>query len=409
MPSSCPICEQPIPSTAAHCAVCGFPTGLAIEGLRSLNSFGDGEANGEAVAESAPTPVRSKHAPPPPSAEEELTSAVSRDLRSRMETVRQLGSGPDVTSELCEAALSEAEGRVAEALGILRSAQGRLEGETEQVVRLRLARLKDRRAVLERTGVRLALGREFDRLEAAVNDGERDEAVRILVDTERRVSQFESSWKGLQGLVAQIEALRNEAAALSVPLGEISSELENVRDRIRDGALTEESLDKFAEEAAQILMLLHEAIPAALDEELLRSEKALDLVPEDLPAGSEARRIHLEASRHLKRGRLTEAMDSVRELRKAITALERRPPPPAPGAPSLPLGEDEDTTLERLLKKARSLAARVRTLPVESDMARDAAIQIRAATELLRERNLKEADLTLTRLMQMLATEAPRA
>jgi hypothetical protein len=61
-----------------------------------------------------------------------------------------------------------------------------------------------------------------------------------------------------------------------------------------------------------------------------------------------------------------------------------------------------------LLKKARSLAARVRTLPPDSETARDAAVQIREATDLLRARKLTEADLTLTRLMRMLASEPAR-
>jgi chromosome segregation ATPase len=407
VPSSCPICEQPIASTAVHCAVCGFPTGLAIEGLRSVDAAEpDGaSADGPRAAE-ASAASRTKPPPSPPSAEEELNAAISRDLRSRMDAIRELGRGPDVTNELCEAALSEAEGRVAEALGILRSAQSRLERETEEVLHQRVALLKERREALEKTGVRFSIGPDVQRLTAATESGDRDEAVGLLVGVERRVAQFESDWKGLQGLLAQIEGLRNEAAELTIPLGEISSELEGLRDHLGENELTEESLDTFAQEAAQILMLLHEAIPSSLEEELARTEATLDRFPEDHPGSAVARRLQLEAGRHLKKGRLSEAMQSLRELRRALAQLEK-PPVAPPAAPAI-TPEEEDVMLDRLLKKARSLAARVRTLPPDSETARDAAIQIREATDLLRARNLKEADLTLTRLMRMLASEPPR-
>ena len=100
----------------------------------------------------------------------------------------------------------------------------------------------------------------------------------------------------------------------------------------------------------------------------------------------------------------------MRELRRELAELERaRATPPAVTAPE-PVAaagptESEDEMLGRLLKKARSLAGRVRTLPPDSESSREAAIQIRDATDFLRVRKLREADETLTRLMRMLATE----
>jgi hypothetical protein len=410
VPSSCPICEQPIPSTAAHCAVCGFPTGLAIEGLRS----GDGSDTAPAEPESGvagprTAAPRAKLPAPPPSPEEELNAAISRDLRAQMEVLHDLEHGPDVTSELCQAALIEAEGRAAEALGILRSAQSRLDHDTSALLAERTQQLKERRAALEQGGVRFALGADFERLSGAMESGQRREAVAFLVETDRRVGQLESDWKGLQGLLAQIEGLRNEAVELALPLGEVSSELEGIRDRLREHELTEERLDTFAQEAAQTLMLLHEAIPSSLAEELSRSETSLDRFPEEHSASAVARRLHLEASRHLKKGRLSEAMQSLRELRRELLELEKQPTVPATAVAEGAAAEDEDEMLDRLLKKARSLAARVRTLAPDSETARDAAVQIREATELLRGRQLQEADLTLSRLMRMLSTEPARS
>jgi DNA repair exonuclease SbcCD ATPase subunit len=405
VPSSCPICEQPIASTAAHCSVCGFPTALAIEGLRAVAGMEASAGDTESAVASAPGAVRS--AGTAPSAEEDLTAAISRDLRSKMDMIRGLGPGPDVTAELCQAALSEAQGRVAEALDILRSAQQHLEGQTDEVLRGRLAGLTDRRGTLERTGVRFAIGSDLTQLNSAIEDGAREEAMNLLLGAERRMSQFEADWKGLQGLLSQIEGLRSEAEDLGIPLGEIRSEIEGIRDRLAEPAITEEALDSIAQEAAQTLMLLHEAIPSSLEAELALHEATLDRYPDESQTIAVARRLHLEATRHLKKGRLPEAVQSVRDLRAELMNVEKKAAAPvtAPAAPLPPVTETEAEALERLLKKARALAGRVRTLPPESETAHDAAIQIREATELLRARQLKEADQTLSRLMRMLSTE----
>lgn len=403
MASSCPICEQPIASTAAHCSVCGFPTALAIEGLRSLGDGDELRSPGVVPPSGAAPATRPKGPPLALSPEEELNAVISRDLRTRTQYARELGQGPDVTSELCQAALSEAEGRVAEALEILRSAQGRYETETEEMLRHRLAALHERQDLLEKTGVRFALETDLDRIGDAKRAEDQGAAIALLLQAERRVGQLESDWKGLQGLLAQIEGLRNEALELGIPLGEISGELEALRERLAGPEVTEEALDRAGQEAAQVLMLLHEAIPAGLTQEIARHEEALSRYPEDHPPSIGARRLVADASRHLTKGRLSEAAQSVRDLRRAIAELERAPPPtpPAPGAPL----ESDDQALDRLLKKARSLAGRIRTLAPDSEAARDAAIQIREATDLLRARQLDAADLTLTRLMRMLASE----
>lgn len=392
-----------------HCSVCGFPTGLAIEGLRAVASSDETRPNAD-----GPPAANASRARAPSislSPEQELNVAISRELRAKMDLVRPLGGAPDVTAEMCQAALVEAEGRVNEALEILRSAQNRLETETDMLLVDRLRVLGERRALLERTGVRFALGSDVHQLTHAVEAAERTEATTRLAAVEQRISRFESEWKGLQGLLSQIEGLRNEALELGLPLGEISSELEGIHDRLTGQDLTEETLDTIAQEAAQTLMLLHEAIPASLEEELARHELTLARFPEDHGPSAVARRLHLEASRHLKKGRLSEAAQSVRELRRELIELERAPrvaPLAGAEASSLP-PETEDEMLGRLLRKARTLAGRVRTLPPESETAHDAAIQIREATDLLRGRHLKEADLTLSRLMRMLSSEVPPA
>ncbi len=181
---------------------------------------------------------------------------------------------------------------------------------------------------------------------------------------------------------------------------------------MRGPDITEDALDEVAQAAAQTLMLLHEAIPTSLEEELDRHETVLARYPEEHPPSAAARRLHSEASRHLKKGRLSDAVQSVRELRREIERLEqsRELHEVAVGSgPDVtvkpPAVETEAETLERLLKKARSLAGRVRTLPPDSELAREAASQIREVTDLLRNRELRGADQALARLMRMLSAE----
>ena len=411
MASNCPICDQPIPATVAHCSVCGFPTSLAIEALRALGPNGATASEMETASQTVPAPVI---APPPqaPSPEAELCAAISRDIEGKLVYVRSLGRGaPDITSEMCQAAMSEAEGRVSEALDVLRRAQRSLERQTEEFLERRVKSLESRDEVLRASGISFALGDDLGRLRAAVQNGGGANAGELLAETEARIGQFESDWRGLQGLLRQIDTLRKEAVELGLPLGEIESEIADVRDRLKGKELTEERLDEIAQSAAQTLMLLHEAIPSSLEEELKHHEAAIDRYPEDHPAAATARRLHAEASRHLKRGRLTDATHSVRELRLEIERLDQMreaqeiavSEATVPAEPVPP--ESEGEALQRLLQKARTLAGRVRSLPPESEVARDAAVQIREVTDLLRRREVQRADETLSRLMRMLAAE----
>jgi hypothetical protein len=409
--SNCPICDQPIPATVAHCSVCGFPTSLAIEALRALGPNGATASEMETAASPIPAPVIA--APPnPPSPEAEIAAQISRDIQGKLEFVRQLGRGaPDVTSEMCQAAMSEAEGRVSEALDVLRRAQRSLERQTEEFLGRRLQSLEARDEALRSSGVRFALGSDLARLREAIQSGGAADAGELLAETEARIAQFESDWRGLQGLLRQIDTLRKEAGDLGLPIGEIEGEIAGIRDRLQEPDVTEEALDGIAQSAAQTLMLLHEAIPSSLEEELARHEAVMDRYPEDHPASAAARRLHAEATRHLKRGRLTDATHSVRELRIEIEKLEqsREALEIAVGEPALDgepgVVESEGEALQRLLQKARTLAGRVRTLPPDSEVARDAAVQIREVTDLLRRHEVERADETLSRLMRLLAAE----
>lgn len=407
MPSSCPICEQPILPTAAHCPVCGFPTALAIEALRAVRSSAE-EESGAAPSNGSAGPVASRTRPAPPP-ELELSATLGRGLRDRMEALRPLGrDAPDVTGEMCEAALGEASGRVSEALDTLRAAQGRLERQAREAVRRRLEAVEERRAVLARTGIHLDLEVAVPNVEELSAPGA---SLAALLDMERRLGKFEADWKGIQGLLAQIETLRNEVGDLGIPLNEISNEVVSIREKLSSGPLRGADLDALAQDAARVLMLLHDEIPTALSDELARHATTLAARPDEGEGIQRARALHGEAARHIEKGRLSAAAQNLRDLRRAIADLDRAPgprPAAAPPAPTPSPGPTDAALLDTLLKKARSLAARVRILPAESPLALEAAAQIREATEQLRAGRLLDADRTLTELMRTLTREEAR-
>jgi hypothetical protein len=422
--TSCPICEQPIPSTIAHCSTCGFPTALAIEGLRSLTE------------EPPPPPAPTKPTPPKPTAkarraaaavpnpQAELCAQISEDLLTKLMLIRELGGeAPDVSSEMCQAALTQADGRVGEALQVLRNAQSRLVQQSQQLFERRILRLEAQNTDFEKDGLQLGLTAQLRELRAKFGRGDREEALQSLIELDRRVDRFYSDWSGLKGLMAQIDALLNQAKNLDISLGELEGDVAVLREKISHLTLEEAAFDALAQSAAQRLMQLHEAIPSSLEAELNRHEQALATYPEEHPPSIPARRLHLEATRHLKKGRLNEAAQSVRELRAQIVMLEKTEPPESArravptsgvvpsrngqsggGAPA----ETDGEALDRLLTKARMLAARVRTLPTDTDASFDAAAEIRRATDLLREHRLEEAELTLTRLMRTLSAQPTR-
>ncbi len=464
MATSCPVCGTAAAAGSPRCPKCGFPTALipALHGpLPPPTAEPDG-ADGAATLPELPPRRRE------PRPDADVNGTLARALEERTELLRTVDrDSPDVTAELCEAALNEASGRVADAQQVLRSAQGRLDRETDELLGRHLADLEARGKTLEATGLRLALDEELGRLAETLVAGDPSTSVAGLLASERRLARIEAHWRGLQALIAQVTTLREEAADLGVTVDARADRLQALRATLGSMASGERELDSVAQAAADALMALHEAIPPALEQELARHRATLDGHPAHLAKARSARRLHTEAKEHLTQGRLESAVQSVHELRKELVALAReakeaaeaeaaRPPPappapvpplpvarprpaevaasasrappaqapprgsptaqPAPPSPPAPVAAAAEApavtdaeAVAVLLKKARGLAARVRALPAESEEALSAARQIHEATELLRARRFAEADAALTRLMRNLIVPSPRS
>lgn len=422
MASGCPVCEQPLPSMSPGCPTCGFPTALALDALRAL-SEGDVTAPVVTPLRSAP-PRRRRPATSAPDPQGELCQRIAIDTDARLGVLQELGGDTqDVGSDLRQAALAQVEGRMTEALDILRRALGRVQDQARGLFEQRVAAIEERDAVLRRSGVGTNADSEATKMRSLFQSERALDAIALLRETDQRLSRVEGDWKGLQALLRQIETLREAIRDTGNDPPEVEADVQRVRQLLAGPGVTIDALDEASQVAARSVMLLHEALPKAITEELDRHDRKLASYDEDHAPARAARQIHADAVRHLRRGRLPEAGASLRQLRLALRDLAAAPAPMAPepaphaeptDAPSSPVGGAGATaparapspaSLQRLLEKARSLAARVRTLPHDSEVAFEAASEIRLATELLRARKLDEAEATLARLMHTLDAE----
>jgi len=407
------VCEQPIPSAAAFCNSCGFPTALALDALRALS---EGDPAPVMTAAPKPTAAPRRRTPRPTtlSAEEQLIQRIAQDVDANLAILQDLGGETlDVATDERQAAITEADGRAVEALDIMRRALGRVQEQSQSLFERRVAEVERRDAALRASGVGSSVAHETAQMRELFRDNRRIDAIVLLRAADQYLGRIEGDWKGLQSLLKQIEGLRESVRETGGPIPEVEADIQEVRGLLAAPNVTIDRLDSASQTASRAVMLLNEALPKALEEELARHDGTLGGLRPEHPPVQQARALHQEAVRQLRRGRLNEATASIRELRAILLLMEKEPPvveapTEATAAPesSGPINTTE--FLQRLLAKARDLAARVRTLPSESEIAYEAAGEIRIATELLRSRKLEEAEATLARLMRTLDAERPQ-
>ena len=348
-----------------------------------------------------PSRPRTAASPPDPSAhlcEEEATAL--RDSRGLVESLG--GETPSAASEMGQAAILQADGRPGEALEVLRSLRNQLEHQATEIFSGRLRDLEQRLQALRSEHLTGRVDPSPESIRQMLERGNRAEAADRLETAGRRLVEVENSWRGLKGLLDQIETLRDAGALAATELGEVDDARSQVRHLLDRPEIDEATLDQASQTAARALMLLHESLPPVIERELAEHAVRLSRYAEGEPAAHRARTLHGEAAVHLRKGRLADTVSALRDLRQAIGQLEppAEPPRVAPAGPA----EPEVAALGRLLRRARELAARVRNLPPESDLAFETAAEIRRATELLKSRKLAEAEASLDRLVLTLET-----
>lgn len=399
MPTQCPICEEALTPSAVHCGGCGFPTALAPDALRLVAEL----AREPLPAPAEPlTEARAVNSPADPSGRlcDEEASAL-REVEGLVELLG--GESPSAVSEMGQAALLQADGRPGEALEVLRSLRGRLDHQAGEVFSTRLRDQEQRLQALRAEHLTGRLDPSPETIRQILSRGNRQEAARQLDEATRRLAEVENSWRGLKGLLDQIETLRDAGALAATDLGEVDEARSQVRQLLDRPEIDERTLDLASQTAARALMLLHESLPPVLERELAEHAERLKHYPEGAAAAHRARTLHGEAAVHLRKGRLADTVSALRDLRQAIAQMEPAHEPPRV-APATGATEPEAAALARLLRRARELAARVRNLPPESDLAFETAAEIRRATELLKGRKLQEAEASLDRLVLTLET-----
>lgn len=466
MTGQCAVCEASVAETAVHCTSCGFP--MAMSDLAARLMVEIPEPDNVVIArrpetEVAPTRPRTRDRTPTPLARDpqvEVVNRIARDVSHAVSLLQDLGGdGADIASELAQAAFTEAEGRVGEVLVLLRDAQGRVSIRLKEQFDARLKQLEERQAAMITSGVSVNLGPEIDRIRIDIRAGRREAALQRIDLADRSLARMESDWRGLQGLLRQIEGLRESARLLELDVSEPDDSLRQVRVILAQPSLDVGALDHAAELAAEALMRLHDSIPLALEEFLDRLAAQVATWPSNFEGRRRATEIDRDAHKLLKSNRLVEATQRATELRQLIlatgtppaeTAAEetsgatpvfsppprsmdripaRRPeridrpaptpvvptpspprpeapetPParPTPSKPAAPAAPSRGDTVRNLVAQARELAARIQKLPSDSALARAAAVEIRNATELLRERKMDEAERTLADLKDRL-------
>jgi hypothetical protein len=461
MRGQCAICEAVVPDSATHCTHCGFPmviSDLAARlivdlpepesGIGPHRADNDGGSRGR-FGERSPSLVSRDP-------QGEVVNRIARDVSHAVALLQDLGGdGSDIANELAQAAFTEAEGRVGEVLVLLRDAQGRVSIRLKEQFESRLKQLEDRQTAMITAGVSVNLRSEIDRIRTDVRAGRRDAALQRIDLTDRNLSSMESDWRGLQGLLRQIEALRESARLLEMDVSEPDDSLRQVRVILAQPALDVGALDHAAELAAEAVMRLHDSIPLALEEFLDRLTAQVATWPTTFEGRRTATDLEREARKLLKANRLVEATQRATELQQFIGSTgvppaplareEVAPPPPeervvvrppdriparkaeridrpAPAPritvpetpppatarpvqaprPSASIPSSGPDSVRALVSQARELAARIQRLPGDSDLARDAAVEIRTATDLLRERKMDEAERTLSDLKDRL-------
>ncbi|MGA7860741.1 MAG: hypothetical protein WCB19_02660, partial [Thermoplasmata archaeon] len=266
MTGQCAICEGAVPDSAAHCVTCGFPMAMSDLAARLIVELPEPESTviprrGEADGAAAARARDRSGSPAGRDPQVEVVNRIARDVSHAVSLLQDLGGdGADIANELAQAAFTEAEGRVGEVLVLLRDAQGRVSIRLKEQFDSRLKQLEERQAAMITSGVSVNLLTEIDRIRTDVRAGRREAALQRIDLADRNLSRMESDWRGLQGLLRQIEALRESARLLELDVAEPDDSLRQVRVILAQPALDVGALDHAAELAAEAVMRLHDSI-----------------------------------------------------------------------------------------------------------------------------------------------------
>ncbi|HEV2316202.1 MAG TPA: hypothetical protein VGV89_01330 [Thermoplasmata archaeon] len=413
MPEECKVCDAPLEAGASHCGRCGFPTALTAAAVMGLGRAGfapvaEAPANGGAV----PAAVTPSTAEPPENA---TIAQFAHEVSLGFGLIHQLGGEyTDLLGEVQQAALLQADGRTNDTLALLRNSQLAVSTRMGELFDHRLGEFEERQHTLVRQGLAPELLQESVRLRAEAADAPVERVAEHLAEADRRLAQTESDWGELKAMLRQVDQVRVAAGKVGQEFPQVDAEFEPLRTFVDRTDIRPAELAEALASSSKILRFYHEALSPQLQAELDQHAARLAQHRPDHVPSRKARQTHSDANRHLRSGRVAEAALRLDELRASIRELDALPPdPPEPEPEPVdvpvegPRPAPPAQAISALMLRARELAARIKHLPPNSPRAERAAQGIRAATELLRDRRLEEADRTLQELMRSL--EEPEA
>ncbi len=322
----------------------------------------------------------------------------SRTLLQRLGT-----SSEELVGEVRRAALLDSQGRSDEAASTLTAAQTHGSEALRTELERRTHELDVRQSAFAKDGFGSASAPSIAEVQRLLAQKKYNEVVPRLLETEARIRRLSEELEAVRLPLGGVAELLEIAHRAGLEFPEQAERADGLRKSLAEPGAVPSDFARIAEQAEELRAALLERVPASIRQELEQHETILRGFPEDHAPALAAWDHHARSVGHLEGGRLADAAAALATLRRSIEELGPVPLPRVevdsnPGAPP----EGATVSVPELVQTARQLATRVRALEPESELAYEAATQIRLATELLRARRLDEAAQTLHQLMATL-------
>jgi hypothetical protein len=398
--AACLVCDTELSGNPSACPKCGVPALLQAEAaaiLRERDPFIRPAPSAASTRKATP----SRHAPRPAATP---LDPIADDIDRSRALLQRLGTpSEELVGEVRRAALLDAEGRSEEAAGTLGAAQTHGVEALRTELERRTRELDVRQTAFSKEGFGSASAPSITEIQRLLAQKRYHDVVPRLLETESRIRRLSEELEAVRAPLGNVAELLEVAHRAGLEFPEEAQRSGALRKALAEPGALPSDFARIAEQAEELRAALLERVPASIRQELEQHETTLRNYPDDHAPALAARDHHARSVEHLESGRLADAAAALAALRESIEALgpaplprveveSARSEPPAGSSVSVP----------ELVQTARQLATRVRALDPGSELAFEAATQIRQATELLRARRLDEAAHTLHQLMAAL-------
>jgi hypothetical protein len=269
--------------------------------------------------------------------------------------------------------------------------------------------VEERRTRLASLGIVDGLAPDLDRARREIAAGRCVAAYDLLEEADKAARRIEEDSLELRSALATTEELWAVGTRLGLSLGGLAERVAHLRRYLAEPSHTAEALAAASQSARELLRLLPSELASAFTAELARNAQVLSRYPFDHPGAKAARHHNAEVTARAHGGSYAEAATLLLELRRTTNALPPVGDEPEAGRATAagravpfarPARSSANVTKATLAEEVRLLAARVRVLTPGSEVAVEAAREIRRAAELvMHDERLDEAHEILLRLI----------